>query len=129
MRGAVSIPLFYFIFLDGYIPHITAGVPKEFPQLPSPGSAIFYTVPKAFQVFIIYYEMSRYFLIYVEIICDILGSTATLYKTYIMKTERLLGQCSLHILLYVRHSHKNMFGWSINFTASCICSSCYRLQT
>jgi hypothetical protein len=40
----------------------------------------YYTVQKAFPVYIIYYEMSRYFLIYVEIFCDILGSTATLYN-------------------------------------------------
>jgi hypothetical protein len=49
-----------------------------------------YNVPKAFQVFIIYYKVSRYFLTYVEILCDILGSTATSNKI-LWKLERRLG--------------------------------------
>jgi hypothetical protein len=37
--------------------------------------------------------VSRYFLIYVEIICNILGSTATFYNI-LLKLERPLGQCT-----------------------------------
>jgi hypothetical protein len=39
-----------------------------------------YTVPKAFQVLIIYYKVSRHFLVYRELFQHILGSTATIFN-------------------------------------------------
>jgi ABC-type arginine/histidine transport system permease subunit len=50
--------------------------------------------PKSIQVFIIYYKVSRYFLIYREIFLHILGNTATFYNI-LGKLDMSLGQCVL----------------------------------